>query len=192
MKLNVKYFYDDFENIIIEKENKEYKFIIKKQEATVIANDYDNIEEIVEFVRRLRPHIYKFHSPNNTYYQEFDIVYSFKLPIKIIQPSKFFIDKNIVDEIGDTINEENMYFPVQIINDEYVLLDGHTLLYSLNQNYVKMVNVYISDYKEYIPDFVYIAKENNIKSIDKLDLVNHDDYNKYWNEFLKQFNIIND
>ncbi len=192
MKLNVKYFYDDFENIIIEKENKEYKFIIKKQEATVIANDYDNIEEIVEFVRRLRPHIYKFHSPNNTYYQEFDIVYSFKLPIKIIQPSKFFIDKDLLEKIDDKIDKNNVYLPVAIINDEYVLLDGHTLLYSLNQNYVKMVNVYISDYKEYIPDFVYIAKENNIKSIDKLDLVNHDDYNKYWNEFLKQFNIIND
>lgn len=189
MKLNVKYFYDDFENIIIEKENKEYKFIIKKQEATVIANDYDNIEEIVEFVRKLRPHIYKFHSPNNTYYQEFDIVYSFKLPIKIIQPSKFFIDKNIVDEIGDTINEENMYFPVQIINDEYVLLDGHTRLYCLNENYVKMVNVYLYKAEPHISDFVYIAKEGNIKNISSVHVLDHEQYELYWNQLLDQFNI---
>ena len=84
MRLDTKYLYDDFENIIIKKDNVEYKFIIKKQEAIVLANNFDNIEEIVNYVRDLRPHIYKFHSPNNSYYQEFDTIYSFKLPISSI------------------------------------------------------------------------------------------------------------
>ena len=187
MRLDTKYLYDDFENIIIKKDNVEYKFIIKKQEAIVLANNFDNIEEIVNYVRDLRPHIYKFHSPNNSYYQEFDTVYSFKLPISVIQPSKFFIDKKIVDEIGDNIDENNVYLPVQIINDEYVLLDGHVRLYCLNQNYIKMVNVYLAKAEPYIPDFVYIAKEGNIKNISSLHVLEHDQYEEYWNQFLDQF-----
>ena len=189
MNLNVDYFYDDYENIIIKKDKIEYKFIIKNQEATVITNNYDDIEEIVQFVKKLRPHVYKFHSPNNTYYQEFDIVYSFKLPIKIIQPSKFFIDKKIVDEIGDNINENNVYLPVQIINDEYVLLDGHTRLYCLNENYIKMVNVYLFKAEPHIPDFVYIAKEGNIKNISSVHVLDHEQYELYWNQLLEQFNL---
>ena len=52
-----------------------------------------------------------------------------------------------------------------------------------------MVNVYIKNYEEYIPDFVYIAKENNIKNISNLDVLEHEEYLKYWNEFLKQFGV---
>ncbi len=192
MDYKIDYLYDNNEKIIITIDKIKYEFIINNQEAIVSFNDNKYILDAVEILRKEKSYIYKFHSKDNSFYQEFDYVYTFKLPIKIIQPSKFFIDKDLLEKIDDKIDKNNVYLPVAIINDEYVLLDGHTLLYSLNQNYVKMVNVYISDYKEYIPDFVYIAKENNIKSIDKLDLVNHDDYNKYWNEFLKQFNIIND
>ncbi len=189
MKIDIEYFYENNEIINITIENIKYEFIIHKQEALVNTTDYKYVEDAVNKVHELRPYIYKFHSNDGKFFEEFDVVYSFKLPIKIIQPSKFFIDKDVLDKVDENLNEENIFLPVAIINDEYVLLDGHNRLYALNQNYVKMVNVYISKPEYYIPDFVYIAKENNIKNISSLDVISHEDYVKYWNEFLKQFGL---
>ena len=192
MDYRIEYIDGKNEKIIITIDDLSYEFTIKNQEALINYTDSKYVLEAVNLIHDKRKYIYKYHSKDNSFYQEYDYVYTFKLPIKIIQPSKFFIDKDVLDRIDEKIDENNTFLPVAIINDEYVLLDGHARLYALNENYIKMVNVYIDDYKEYIPDFIYIAKENNIKNISNLDVLNHDDYSKYWNEFLKQFNIIND
>lgn len=189
MKTIIDYQYDKFEIINVKIDDILYKFDIKGQSAIVSTSDYKYIEDAVKKIKEKRPYVYKYHSLNNDFYQEFDKVFTFKLPINIIQPSKFFIDKEILDKIDEDIDEENVFLPVAIINDEYVLLDGHARLYALNENYIKMVNVYIEKYEDYIPDFIYIAKENNIKNIKNLDVLEHEEYEKYWNEFLKQFNI---
>jgi hypothetical protein len=189
METKIESFYDKNEIIKITIDNIIYEFIINRQDVIVNANDYKYIEEASKIIKKNYPYVNKIYSKDNSYFEEFDYVYTFKLPIKIIQPSKFFIDKNIVDEIGDTINEENMYFPVQIINDEYVLLDGHTRLYCLNENYVKMVNVYLYKAEPHISDFVYIAKEGNIKNISSVHVLDHEQYELYWNQLLDQFKI---
>lgn len=189
MKIILDYEYDKNEIIIVKIDDISYKFDINGQSAIVSTSDYKYIEDAVKIIKEKKPYVYKYHSLNNDFYQEFDKVFTFKLPINVIQPSKFFIDKEILGKIDENIDEENVFLPVAIINDEYVLLDGHARLYALNENYIKMVNVYIEKYEDYIPDFIYIAKENNIKNIKNLDVLEHDDYEKYWNEFLKQFNI---
>jgi len=189
MGLEINYSYDDYENITLVDNDKEYKFIIKKQEALIEADDFNNIQEYVKTIKNLRPHVYKFYSKDHSFYQEFDMVYSFKLPIKIIQPSKVFIDKDIVEKIGDNIDDENAYFPVNIIDNEYVLLDGHARLYCINENYVKMVNVYISDYKNHVPELAYVCREGNITKISDVNVLKHEEYEMYWNNFKETFNI---
>ena len=189
METKIESFYDKNEIIKITIDNIIYEFIINRQDVIVNTNDYKYIEEASKIIKKNYPYVNKIYSKDNSYFEEFDYVYTFKLPIKIIQPSKFFIDKDVLDKIDDNFDEDNIILPVAIINDEYVLLDGHVRLYALNQNYIKMVNVYIKNYEEYIPDFVYIAKENNIKNISNLDVLEHEEYLKYWNEFLKQFGV---
>jgi hypothetical protein len=187
MKASIDNIFGKNEKIIITIDDNKYEFIINKQEAIVEFLDNKYIIDATKIVKNMYPHIYKFHSKDNSYYEEFDQVYSFKLPINIIQPSKFFLNKDLILKIDENINPENIYLPVSIINDEYVLLDGHHRLYALNENYIKMVNVYIKEYSKEIPDYVYIAKEGNIKNISQLHVLEKDEYEKYWNEFLKQF-----
>ena len=45
-----------------------------------------------------------------------------------------------------------------------------SLLY-LHQNYEKLVNVYLFPYNEYVNDFVYLAKENNILNISNVKIL---------------------
>ena len=189
MKANVNYLYDNDEIIIIEIDKNEYKFIIKNDEAIVEYKDDIHIMEASNLFNKLRPYISKIHSKNNEFYQEFDKIHTFKLPIDILQPSKMFIDENVLDSIDEDIDENIVYFPVAIINDEYVLLDGHARLYKIKENYVKMVNVFLAEYDEYIPDFVYICKEGNIKNIKNIHILKHEEYELYWNQFLEQFEI---
>ena len=69
-----------------------------------------------------------------------------------------------------------------------MLLDGHTLLSVLANNYKKMVNVYIVDYEPEIIDFIYIANEQNIRNIKSVNILKHEEYEKLWNMFLNEYN----
>lgn len=164
-----------------------YEFNIKDNESLIKTNDLKYIEEAIDEFRKYNLNIIKFYTNDNTFYKEFDYVYTFKLPIKILQPSQFFIDKDKLKNIEENLNYEEISIPVCIINDEYVILDGHTRLYALYENDYKMVNVYIDNQYPHIDDFVYMAKENNIFSIKNLQKLSHDEYDKYWNKFCDDY-----
>ena len=80
---------------------------------------------------------------------------------------------------------EEIYIPVTIINDEYVVIDGHTRLYAKALEDFKMVNVYMNEHEPIVDDLVYMAKENNINNILKCEVISNEDYITYWNGFLK-------
>lgn len=166
-----------------------YEFMIDGLTATIRYNKLDYITHAVDFYHDKNPYIYIYKTEDDTYYQAFEEIHTFKLPIDILQPTKFFIDKSNYDLIEKNIDVDNeFYFPVNIINDEYVLLDGHTLLSVLANNYKKMVNVYIVDYEPEIIDFIYIAKEQNIRNIKSVNILKHEEYEKLWNMFLNEYN----
>ena len=164
-----------------------YEFCIKNNEALIKTNDLKYIENAIDEFRFYNLNITKFYTNDNSFYKEFDYVYTFKLPIKILQPSQFFIDKDKLKIIEENINFDSINIPVCIINDEYVILDGHTRLYALYENDYKMVNVYIDKAFSHIDDFVYMAKENNIFNIKNLVKLSHDEYDKYWNKFCDDY-----
>ena len=190
MKTNISELYDDGHfYVLIEINNIEYEFLVDGLIATYQskAKNLEYLADAANILKENYSYIYKLNSINNEIYQEFEKPTIFKLPIKIIQPSKFFLDKSIIKAIDEKIDENDVFFPVTIINDEYVLIDGHHKLYVLNQNYVKMVNVYIGNPTPLTQDFVYIAKEHNLNNIAKLDLLEHDQYVQYWEDFKNQF-----
>lgn len=164
-----------------------YEFCIKGNEALIITDDIKYIEDAVNEFRSSNLYISKFYTEDRNFYQQFDEVFTFKLPIKVIQPSQFFIDKELLEIIENNMHPDMIYIPVAIINDEYVALDGHTRLYALLQNYEKLVNVYISDYKSHIPDFVYICKEQNILNVSSMPVLSHEEFEKYWVAFVNDY-----
>ena len=194
--------YYDYENTFFNEENRGlgncitindstkeyyYEFCINTNEALIKCNNDIYINEAIEFYRKYNKFINIFYNEDRTFYKQYDSIFSFKLPIKVIQPSKFFLNGAKLDYFDNNFNLDNICLPVAIINDEYVLLDGHHRLACLNQNFYKMVNVYIDNYEYHINDFVYIAKENNIFNIKNLKVFSDEDYKREWEEFYNQY-----
>ena len=114
---------------------------------------------------------------------------TFKLPIYCIQPSKFFLDKDKVEYLENHYDLETVCLPVDIIGDEYVLLDGHHILRAMINADYKMVSVYMEKSNQITNDLVYICKENNVSKISSIPLLSSDEYDKFYEEFNKSFNI---
>ncbi len=164
-----------------------YEFIPDGTKSIIKYNDMKYIIDAINEYRIYNKHVTKFKDINNNFYKAFDDIFYFKLPIKVIQPSNFFVDLDKIAIFEEYIDPSNVYLPVAIINDEYVLLDHHNLLYFLNECNIKLVNVFITDYDEYINDFVYLAKENNIFNVNGLKALKHEDYEKYTKDFYDQY-----
>ncbi len=164
-----------------------YEFIPKNNEALIKCNSLEYIIEAVNEYRKYKKYINTFYTEDKSYYEEFEYIHSFKLPISCIQPSKFFIDRKYLDIYEKYKEYDDIHVKVAIINDEYVCLDGHTKLYAMLNDYEKLVNVFIDEYEDKINDFVYIAKEQNIRSIKSIEIISHEEYLQFIDEFEKQF-----
>ncbi len=164
-----------------------YEFEVNGMKALVKYNDIKYIEDAINEFRIYQKHVTKYSDLNNNFYKDFDDIFTFKFPIKCIQPSSFFIDLEKIELFEKYVDPENVYLPVAIINEEYVLLDHHNLLYFLDQENVKLVNVFITDYESYINDFVYLAKENNILNVKGLKPLSHEEYEEYTKKFYDEY-----
>lgn len=174
-------------DVIINNQIYHHEFIITKNQALIIADSYDYLDEVIFEFRKDNSYITKFRTPDLTYYKAFDDVMTFKLPISIIQVSKPLINKDKLDQLDKEFNLNEIYLPVNIINDEYVLIDGHHRLYLAYLNHIKMVNVYINEYDNSINDFVYFAKEQNVNTIKSTKCIPNDMYDEIWTSFCKYY-----
>lgn len=153
-----------------------YEFKIKYDEATIFTDNPNHLEEVITFFRKFNKFIPKFKTEDGSFYKAYDEIATFKLPINILQVSQFFLDKQKLDEEEKYIDINTIVLPVKIIDDEYVLLNGHHRLYRLYKNDIKMVEVYLDEELETTRDFVYIAKEKNIRTIKDLAILEHKEY----------------
>ena len=162
-----------------------YEFDIRGFEALIITDYLPYIEIAIEEFRKYSKYVSIFYTENRDFYKAFDDLQTFKLPIKIIQPSKPFVNEINLKNVSKYLENQEVYLPVNIINDEYVLLDGHTRLFAKALENQKMVNVYIDDIEPEIEDLVYLLKEQNISTINNVEILSNEDYNNIWTEFLK-------
>jgi len=171
--------------LIIDKIKYYFEFEINNNQAKIImADKMQYILNVIDEFRKYNKYVNVFYNNDNSFYKSFDEIYTFKLPINIIQPSKFFIDKDRLDVISNILEDKEVFIPVTILNDEYVCVDGHTRLLAKSLEDNKMVNCYMTDLENHIDDLVYMAKEQNIRNVNKMIVLNHEEYNKYWIEFL--------
>ena len=162
-----------------------YEFDIRGFEALIITDYLPYIEIAIDEFRKYNKYVSVFFTEDRSFYKAFDDLPTFKLPINIIQPSKPFVNEINLKNVSKYLENNEVYLPVNIINDEYVLLDGHTRLYAKNLENQKMVNVYIDDIEPEIEDLVYLLKEQNISTIKNVEILSNEDYNNIWTEFIK-------
>ena len=201
----------EYENINLNKESKLlgycYKVITNNSEEffyEIVKKDnvayikYDNpdyLEAIVEEFRKGYEYVNIFRSYDDSFYAEYDKVHTFKLPIDIIQVSEMIINEDRITELEGIIDPNNIHLSVQIINDEYVLLGDHNILYTLKLIGERMVNVFINttldkQVIELLNLLIYVLKENNITSISKCVLNKPNDYFEQANLYINLFNEI--
>lgn len=165
---------------IIGKTKYYFEFEINKNQAKIVfADKLSIINDIIDEFRKYDQYVNIFYTEDRSFYKAFDEKFTFKLPIEIIQPTKFFVNKDRLDAISKYLEDIDVYVPVQIINDEYVLVDGHARLLAKYNEDNKMINVYMVNENKALDNLVYIAKEYNIKNVKSLNTLTEDEYNEY-------------
>ena len=156
-----------------------FEFDIRGMEALIKCDYLPYINEAINEFRKYNKYVNIFYNEDRSFYKAYDEIHTFKLPINIIQPSKFFINEESLKSVSEYLENKEVYLPVVILNDEYVLLDGHARLYAKMNEDFKMVNVYLDNDYPSLDDLVYMAKEQNINNIKSLKIINDSEYNKY-------------
>lgn len=153
-----------------------YEFLVKKQEAQIISDTQDHLEEVVKAYHLTHPFIYTYYSKDHSFFMTFDEIKTFKLPISILQVSQIFLDEERLEALKPYHEDLDLYFPVQIIDEEYVLLNQHHELYLTFHDGIRMVDVYMDENKAVSKDYLYLAKEQNIKTINDMHIISHKEY----------------
>ena len=156
-----------------------YEFEIHDDQARVIYDNILHIKDAIAAFRKYNKHIVRFYNSDRSFYLAFDDIHTFKLPLDILQPSKFFIDEEKYNAIEKHLENERLVVPVTILDDEYVLLDGHARVKYLIDNYVKMIDVYLDTPDIDCQNRVYIAKENNLFKVKNMEILPHEEYLEY-------------
>ena len=156
-----------------------YEFEIYNEEALIKYNSILHIKEAINYFRKINKQIIIFYNKDRSFYMAFDKIFTFKLPINILQPSKFFIDEEKLEVCRKYLEDKPITLPVTIIDDEYVLLDGHARARFLLENDYKMVDVYMDEENDFTREYVYIAKENNLFKVSQMQILSHEDYLEY-------------
>ena len=182
---------------VITTNNEIYYYEIKKINNIAYIN-YENpdyLEAVIEEFRKAYEYVNIFKSYDNSFYAEFEPVHTFKLPIDIIQVSEMLINEDRVKKLESIIDPDNIHLSVKIVNDEYVLYGDHNLLYTLKLIGERMVNVFINTtldetIVEFLNQFIYVLKENNISSISKCVEYDEETYNNEASNYLALFNTL--
>lgn len=163
-----------------------YEFELKGLKGFITSNTDKYLEEVIENFHFFNSYIATFEWEGKII-KEFEKKQLIRLPISILQPSQFYICKEKLEKIDKYMSEEEIFIPVVLLDDEYVIVDGHTRLYSLFDNSVRMVNCYFDTCLKYLKDFVYFAKENGILSVKDMEVIPKPQYEELWIGFCKAY-----
>ena len=153
-----------------------YEFLVTKNEAEIHCDSIQFIKQVTEEYHQEHPYISKYHTKDQSFYMAFDEIHTFKLPLSILQVSKAFLDQSRLEKLRNCDDSIDLILPVQIVDDEYVVLDKHHLLYLAYEYGDRMVTVFVSDQIPLSSDYLYLIKEQNIRTIKDMHIITHEEY----------------
>lgn len=177
-------------NVIKDDKIYHYEFQTNKNKATILCDSLGYIEEVVEEFYNNNLNIYEYTTPDGSFYKSYDPVFTFKLPLSILQPTQVFLNQERLKQLKAFVDIENLFIPVQIIDDEYIVLGKHHLLYLAMQEEYKMVEVYIQNATNKQKELLYLAKEQNIKRMEDMHIIPQDEYELICKQLKELFNLI--
>lgn len=167
-----------------------YEVIVQKNQAKILTNTNQSLEEIAKLHHKNHPNIQEYYTEDHSFLIHFDKIHTFKLPLSILQVSKLFLNQSYLSNLKRYLDPQEICIPVQIIDDEYVILDKHHELYCAFEYGEKMVNVYLEDVNKDILNPLYIAKEQNTRTIHDLKILPDKEYQELSEQLKILFNSI--
>lgn len=158
--------------------------IISDTEAIIRGIEKSNYSAVIDEFRFYTPHIYKFYDSDYNVVKIFPSVNIFRIPLKKIQPSQFYVDKDKIENVSKFIHKaDDIIIPVMLYGDKYISLDGHTRLYCAVMNGWETVRAVKDTSDDFIFRFVAEAQKRNILLPKDMALVSHAEYDEKWNRF---------
>lgn len=162
--------------------------IFSQREAVIRGREESVFPTVIEEFRFYTPHITAFYDENRNIVKSFPPLPILKLSLKDIQPSQFYVDQDKINAIQDFIRAgEDIIIQVLKHGERYIALDGHTrLYYAVMMGWTEVFAVE-ADSDDYIFDFVKEAIRRDIQTPRGLQLVDHDTYERNWNQFCDDY-----
>ncbi len=171
--------------------NEKYCFevdIIGLDSAIIRGQEKKYYPEVIEEFRFFAEHITQFFDAQNNKLMAFQPVKLFKIDLKTIKPSQFYVDKEKKQAVKTFIEtEKDIVIPVIVSQHGYISLDGHTRLSIAVDLGFNDVYGFISEPFDYIFDFVREAELRNINSVFDIQELDHKEYQKEWHGFCNNY-----
>lgn len=162
--------------------------IISNDEAIVYGEEQDKYSTLIEEFRFFSPHITVFKDKDGHIIKEYSKADIISIPLDMIQPSQFYVDKDKIKAIASFIKKsDDIIIQAMKCNERYIALDGHTRLYFAVMNGWHSVKAVLVDADDYIYDFVKEARDRAVYKPQDLVLLEHEDYVIKWHNFCEDY-----
>ncbi len=162
--------------------------IISTDSAVVHMTGNECPKELIDEFRFYAEHITKFYRENGTLIRKYQAVVLFKVSLKDIQPSQFYIDEEKSKAVSSFIEKpEDVIIPLVKCNNSYISADGHTrLALAVSMGFDEVMG-FTTESNNILIAFAEEAKKRNILSPYDLKIVSHSEYEVMWNKFCDEF-----
>lgn len=158
--------------------------IISEYEAVVRGRDPGLYQNVIDEFRFFTPHITQFYDAAGGRLREFTQAELITIPLDMIQPSQFFVDRDKLSAVSRFIHcPEDIIIQALPFKERYISLDGHTRLYLAALNGWKEVRGVIDTADDWIYVFADEAKKRGILAPGDMELVEHAEYEEKWNSY---------
>lgn len=144
--------------------------------------------ELIDTFRFYASHICRFTDKDGKLVQEFPPVEIFKVRLREIQPSQFYVDEMKLAAVRTFIHApEDIVIPVLRDGEGYISLDGHTRLAAAIDLGYEEVCAFIDEDPGCIQDFVDEARKRGIYTPYDMKTVTHEEYEVLWDGFCDEY-----
>lgn len=167
-------------------DDKPYEMIIvSRSEAVITGENPSCFLEVIKEFRLYAPFITCFFDDKHQLICEYPRADVFRVFLKQLQPSQFYVDEEKLKAIGDFVRSpEDIIVPVITCKDRYVSLDGHTrLYYACMHNWDYVYAMTDNEENDWVMTFVNEANKRNIFEVKDMKVLNHEEYENKWISF---------
>lgn len=162
--------------------------IVGSDSAIIRGEKEEYYLDVIEEFRFFAEHITRFYDRDGHNIIDFTPVKPFKVEIKRIRPSQFWVSKEKKTAVKSFVtSERDIVIPLVEFEDGYIALDGHTRLSVAIDLGYEFVYGFLTESSEYVFDFANEAALRGIHAISCICELEHKEYIQKWLGFCEAY-----